>query len=172
MPHAGGRPSDYRDDYADEALKLARLGATDVQIADFFNVDVRTIYRWKNDKPKFCHALEVGKDQLDARVENSLYHKAVGFERPAVKVFQYEGAGVIVPYTEYYPPDTASMIIWLKNRQPDKWRDKMEHELTVSDEFAQLVNNLRSQRVLDAPVTTTDAEYETLPGPSDDKASS
>ena len=35
----------------------------------------------------------------------------------------------IVPYVEHFPPDTAAAFIWLKNRQPHRWRDKKEvHE--------------------------------------------
>ena len=49
-----GRPSLYDPDYARQAKKLAELGATDQEIADFFEVDVRTIYRWKHDHDEFC----------------------------------------------------------------------------------------------------------------------
>jgi hypothetical protein len=163
MTHPGGRPSKYRDDFADEARKLAKLGATDLEIADFFDCEVTTIYRWKNAHPEFRKSLEIGKEQLDARVESSLYHKAVGFEHPAVKVFQYEGAPVIVPYTEYVPPDTASAIIWLKNRQPEKWRDKIEHEFGVTKELADLIGGLRDQRQIGAETApTTDATYQVI----------
>ena len=32
-------------------------------------------------------------------------------------------------YEEHFPPDTAAAFIWLKNRQPHRWRDKKEvHE--------------------------------------------
>lgn len=34
---------------------------------------------------------------------------------------------------KYYPPDTTAAIFWLKNRQKDKWRDKVDHELTGKD---------------------------------------
>jgi hypothetical protein len=33
-------------------------------------------------------------------------------------------------YVRHYPPDPTSMIFWLKNRQPQDWRDKQEHEHT------------------------------------------
>ena len=26
-------------------------------------------------------------------------------------------------YVEHYPPDTAAICFWLKNRRPDQWRD-------------------------------------------------
>jgi hypothetical protein len=40
---------------------------------------------------------------------------------------------VETPLEKYYPPDTTAAIFWLKNRQKDKWRDKVDHELTGKD---------------------------------------
>lgn len=125
-----GRPSTYGDEFAKQAEKLAALGATDMEVADFFEVDVRTIYRWKHDHPEFCQALNVGKDKADERVINSLYQKAVGYEQDAVKIFMPGGAEkpVYAPYREKIAPDTTAAIFWLKNRKPADWRDKQEVE--------------------------------------------
>lgn len=125
-----GRPSTYSEEFAKQAEKLAALGATDMEVADFFEVDVRTIYRWKHDHPEFCQALNVGKDKADERVINSLYQKAVGYEQDAVKIFMPGGADapVYAPYREKIAPDTTAAIFWLKNRRPAEWRDKQEVE--------------------------------------------
>ena len=32
------------------------------------------------------------------------------------------------------PPDTTAQIFWLKNRKPDKWRDKVENVNTTDDD--------------------------------------
>jgi hypothetical protein len=120
-----GRPSEYRPEYAEQAEKLCLLGATDIQLADFFEVDTRTIHRWKNQYPDFCHSLKVGKAELDQQVERSLYHRAVGFEHEAVKIFTTKSGDVITaPYREIVPPDTTACIFWLKNRKSAEWRDK------------------------------------------------
>lgn len=52
----------------------------------------------------------------------------MGYTHPAVKVFMPANASapVYAPFVEHYPPDATSMIFWLKNRQPDKWRDKRD----------------------------------------------
>lgn len=123
-----GRPTDYRDAYVEGARKLARLGATDAEIADFFDVNTATIYRWKIAHEEFCEALKAGKAEADARVERSLYHRAVGYRQEQVKIFMPAGADapVYAPFTEIIPPDTTAAIFWLKNRKPDEWRDKRE----------------------------------------------
>ncbi len=125
-----GRPTDYRDDFARQAAKLCLLGATDQELADFFDVSVRTIHRWKADHDDFCHSIKAGKEQADDRVERSLYQRAVGYEQEEVKIFMPAGADepVYAPFTAKVTPDTTAAIFWLKNRRKDEWRDR--HDLT------------------------------------------
>lgn len=124
-----GRPSSYKPEFAAQATKLCLLGATDVDIADFFQVAVSTIYKWKHDHPEFSEALKTGKDAVDERVERSLYHKAVGYSFDAVKIMVVKGEVESVGYREHVPPDTTAAIFWLKNRRSGQWRDvhKIEH---------------------------------------------
>ena len=130
-----GRPSDYKPEYAKQAEKLAQLGATDQEVASFFDVDVRTVYRWKHDHDDFCHALKVGKEIADDRVERSLYQKAIGYEQQDVKIFMPANAEepVYAPFVAKISPDTTAAIFWLKNRRSQEWRDKRETELTGSE---------------------------------------
>lgn len=132
---SAGRPSDYKDTFPEQAQKIALLGATDQEVADFFEVDVRTIYRWKHDHPEFCQALKVGKEVADERVERSLYQKAIGYEQDEVKIFMPGGSEdpVYAPYRAKIPPDTTAAIFWLKNRRSQEWRDKqdVEHSGTI-----------------------------------------
>ena len=46
----GGRPTKFDESLIDQAYKLSLLGATDEQIAAFFEVAVSTIYLWKTMK--------------------------------------------------------------------------------------------------------------------------
>jgi len=135
---AEGRPTAYKPEYNEQGLKLCELGATDAEIASFFDVSVRTIHRWKLDHPEFCHSLNIGKQAADARVERSLYQKATGYdyvEEQAfkVKVAQYEEEVRVVEVARHMPADTTSAIFWLKNRRRDEWRDKIDHEMTGKD---------------------------------------
>jgi hypothetical protein len=130
-----GRPTAYREEYAAQAFKICLLGATDAELADFFEVSEATVNNWKNDHPEFLESIKQGKDEADSNVANSLYRRALGYEHDAVKIVAdaKTGAHVAVPYVEHYPPDTAAAIFWLKNRQKAKWRDK--HDIAVSRDF-------------------------------------
>lgn len=124
------RPSKFKPEFVGQAEKLCRLGATDIEVADFFEVDVRTLYRWKGENEQFCQALKAGKDVSDERVERSLFSRATGYEHDEVDIKVIGGAIVQTPVRKFYPPDTTAAIFWLKNRRPADWRDKVETTLS------------------------------------------
>lgn len=150
---AGGRPTEYKQEFADQAKKLCELGATDEEIANFFGVSARTVYRWKHEHEEFCQALKIGKAPADNRVERSLFQKATGFyytEQQAFKIKkgQHEEVIKIVEVEKFAMPDTTAQIYWTKNRQSDHWKDKTEQALTVdhnmpaSDKVKAMVNHV------------------------------
>lgn len=128
-----GRKSEYRTEYSDQALKLCLLGATDKELAEFFSVSEQTLNKWKKDYPEFLESLKKGKSIADANVASRLYNRAIGYDCKATKFAASEGKITdSKEYIEHYPPDTTAAIFWLKNRQPEKWRDKKEVDANVS----------------------------------------
>lgn len=86
----------------------ARDGLTDEQIAHNCGITATTLYDWKNRFTEISEALKRGKEVVDYQVENALLNKALG-------------------------GDTTAQIFWLKNRKPDKWRDKPQEEKQATD---------------------------------------
>jgi hypothetical protein len=128
-PKPVGRPTKYRPENVEQAKKLATLGATDREIADFFEVNEATLNRWKLAHPEFCESLKVGKAEADERVEQALYRRALGYSHDATKIaINASGDVTQVPFVEHYPPDTTAAIFWLKNRKPEDWRDVSRQE--------------------------------------------
>jgi hypothetical protein len=156
-----GRPSSYREEYAEQARKLCLLlGATDKELADFFEVEEKTINNWKAAHPKFREALLEGKTKADARVARRLYDRAMGWEHEAVKIFRVEepergpdgeilldrdgrpimvSKGLYLPYTERFPPDVGAQRLWLTNRQPRRWRNRQDVSVEGSFTLADVV---------------------------------
>lgn len=129
--HPGGRPSKYTPTTAEQAYKLCLLGATDEDLAEFFEVDVSTISKWKLDFSGFSEALRNGKTKADAEVANSLRQRALGYSHPDIDIRVVEGEIIETPITKHYPPDTTAGIYWLKNRQKKYWRDRQEQEVEI-----------------------------------------
>lgn len=134
-----GRPTDYRKEYNEQVRKLCLLGATDKELADFFEIAESTLNLWKEANIEFMESIRAGKELADSNVVDRLYQRAMGFEHDSeeIKVVS-DGAGngssiERVAIRKIYPPDTAAAIFWLKNRQKVKWRDKVETGFTDSD---------------------------------------
>jgi hypothetical protein len=146
-----GRPTQYRETYPEQARKLCELGATDVEVADFFGVDEFTIYRWKIKYPDFCGAMLTGKENLDERVQRSLYHRAVGYTFSSEKIFQHSGEIIRAKTREHVPPDTAACSLWLRNRRPAEWRDKVFGEVSLTGEVKFIVEGAPPMKTINPP---------------------
>jgi hypothetical protein len=108
----------------------ARDGLTDEQIARNMNISIATLYNWKKDYLEILEALKRGKEVVDIQVENALLKRALGYKYTERKVeHSADGDKVIVTEKEVIP-DTTAQIFWLKNRRPDKWRDKQDVQVS------------------------------------------
>lgn len=131
-----GRPTLYKEEYNEKVVKLCRLGATDKEIADFFDIEESTLNLWKHAHPIFVESMKKGKIDADANVANSLYKRALGYEHPEDDIKQCEGNIIITPTIKRYPPDSTAMIFWLKNRRSKEWRDKTESDINMTVSLA------------------------------------
>ncbi|MDR0439851.1 MAG: hypothetical protein LBI59_02545 [Candidatus Accumulibacter sp.] len=151
---ARGRPTLYRAAYVEQARRLAMLGQTDKEMAEFFGVNEATLHRWKHAHKDFCESLKSGKELADSRVAESLYKAALG-ESVVIDEREQTNADSSVIRTKeikQVPPSTTAMIFWLKNRQPDKWRDRIEHQadLNVTGPSREVLEHLFADRMRQA----------------------
>lgn len=118
----------YLDDFPDERLEVITAlcigGATDYELATAMGITTMTLWRWANANPKLREALTLGKDAFDERVTRMLATKALGYTYESEKIaINADGMVTRTPVVERVAPDTTAMIFWLKNRQPELWRD-------------------------------------------------
>ena len=149
----GGRPSKYKPEYAKLAAHYCTLGATDAQLAEYFEVSEQTINSWKGKYPRFLESTVGSKRLADSKVERSLYQRACGYTHKEEKVFCSGGEIVTYVTEKHYPPETTAAVFWLKNRKPAEWRDLRNVEINVmTDE--ERVNRIDAllQSVLDREV--------------------
>lgn len=104
----------------------ARDGLTDEQIAHNIGITAKTLYDWKKRYCKICEALKKGKEVVDIQVENALLKRALGYEYQEQRLEKSNDGVKVVQTIKHVPADTTAQIYWLKNRRPDKWRDKPE----------------------------------------------
>lgn len=156
---SAGRPSLYKNEYADQAYKYCLLGATDERLAELFGVNPDTVHEWKKVHPKFSESITRGKEIADAEIAASLFHRAKGYSHPEVHVSNYQGEVTLTPLTKHYPPDTPAASLWLRNRQPKIWRDKVDVE-----HAGQNGGPIKTEGSLNVTITPEDAYKRMLGG--------
>lgn len=107
---AKGKYAEWRNE--DKLILLkgwARSGLTDQQLAHNIGITASTLYEWKNKYPEISEAIKKGKEIVDFEVENALLHAALN-------------------------GNITAQIFWLKNRKPDKWRDKPVDNTQIENE--------------------------------------
>ena len=138
----------------------ARDGLSLAQIAHNVGVADSTFRRWKEENEALSAAIKRGNAPVDLEVENAMLKSALGHKetvRKAIKVKtekQKVGEGKIVEehieYVDeevYIPPQVIAQIFWLKNRRPDKWKDKIEQTVVTEVEdltpLAEMLNDTK-----------------------------
>ena len=183
MADLGGRPTKYREEYNKQAYKLALLGHTDAELAEFFEVAVSTIYEWKLEYPEFSESIKNGKEIADSEIAEGLYDRAKGAvitTQQAIKVrrVDYDDKGKkiseseeieVVDLEQEVPPDTAAAIFWLKNRQSKKWRDRHNGEKEqVELEIKRLELEKLKKEINPPKVDSPDEDYKITLKPDED----
>ena len=115
----------------------ARDGLTDEQIYNNLGISKDSFYKYKKQYSDFSDSLKRGKEIVDYEVENALLKRALGYEYDEIT---YENGEEVKRVTKQVAPDTTAQIFWLKNRKPDKWRDKkdVEHSGEINNPYAEL----------------------------------
>jgi len=118
-----GRPSHFDPDLCDQAHNYCLLGATNDELAEFFEVSPRTVDRWIAEQADFRDAVRRGRVSADARVARGLYGRAVGYDRTVERMAIVAGELKPVASTIHYPANVQACIFWLRNRRRQTWRD-------------------------------------------------
>jgi len=137
-----GRPTAFKPEFCEDIDKLCMLGATDEMLAVWFKVDERTLNNWKQKYPDFFQSIKDAKLKHDTGVAKSLRDSAMGarwIEETAIKVkevfYNKDGKKTkeverveVVPLQKSAPPHPKSVEVWLRNRSPKLWNEKIRIE--------------------------------------------
>lgn len=146
IEHDGpGRPSKYKEEYVEQVFRLALLGLKDDEISSYFEVDKVTFYRWQEQHPEFRNSVKEGKVEANGKVAAAFYKRAIGmtvientFEKIQLEEPKTTDTGVtdsafkVTTKVKEIMPDPGACLNWLKNREPERWRDKHEIDHTTN----------------------------------------
>ena len=111
------------------------------QIAANIGIRRQTLYDWCTKYKDIADALKKGTEVSNYEVENAMYKSATGFyvtEQDKTEVQGYDINGeprtTITIHTRrrYIPPNLGAQIFILKNRLPQKWRDRQMVEVDTT----------------------------------------
>lgn len=135
------RKSKYNPQYHIPWIKgLLRRGLTIAEVAKDLEVATSTLNKWIAENEDLQEAVDKGRNYADITVEESLYKKAIGYKVTKKRTIISAGgnSGEQKPARveiseEDVPPDTTACIFWLKNRNPELWRDRQEVALSDNE---------------------------------------
>ncbi len=96
-----GRPTKYKAEFSEQSYKYCLLGATDKQLASFFEVSESTINLWKNEPPKFSESIKRGKEIADGKIAEALYRRGISYSHSEEKIFNNSGEVLRVETTQW-----------------------------------------------------------------------
>jgi hypothetical protein len=138
-----GRPSVYDPEYhVEQAFNLTLLRMTDEELAAVFRINVTTFYDWMKRYPEFTKAVTRGKTPSDGEVVAAFHKRATGYDVRYTKE-TLDGRGEVIKCevgVTHIPPDPGACLNWLKNRQPEKWRDKTVQEVNTTGTMTGQIN--------------------------------
>lgn len=133
----GGRPSKLNKKLAEKIYFLALKGLTDAEIAEVVDVTEQTINNWK-ESPEFFESIKKAKSKIDEMVKTSLLSRALGYDYEE----EFPTKDGAVNCKRKMHPDPTSCIFWLKNRLPQEFRDKVEHEHAASGSLLEALKRI------------------------------
>lgn len=129
----------WDDSFIDLAFECAAQGLVDTDIARKLGISGYTFYAYQKERPAFAAAIKAGKKNPNKKVEAAQFKRAMGYEVTETQITtQYAPGGIkvlsktITSKIKHIPADVTAGIFWLKNRAPERWRDKVDHKVSGS----------------------------------------
>lgn len=133
----------------------ARDGLIDEQIAHNLGVSYASFKTYKKQYEELREALKKGKEVVNREVENALLKRALGYRYDEVTQEQVKNSEtgelelvVTKVVTKEVAPDTTAQIFWMKNREPEKWRDKKDVEHRGEIKYSNPYENLTEEQLI------------------------
>jgi len=114
-----------------QAYRLALLGHTDREMAEYFEISVQTFNMWKRVHPELKNALRLGKDEASMKVVQTLYRLATGYEYDEeVLVQKGKGVSEIQTIHRVVKPSEYACTKFLAAKNRGVWGDSSRLEVT------------------------------------------
>ena len=126
-----GAQTKYNPLYHPTMIRLAaQTGLINDEIAKEIGICKKTLHLWKNKYPEVDEALARGKEEPNKTIEQDAFDCAHGYYFDEEQVYFYRGHMKRVKVRKYAQKNPVSVMFWLKNRMPEKYKDRHEVDIT------------------------------------------
>lgn len=150
---AGGKFERWR---SEEGLLLvagwAQEGLSEEQIAKCMGISRSTLSEWKKRFPDIADNLKKSKQLADVKVENALFKRAVGYAYDEITYERKRDPTTgeykkieVKRVTKEVQPDVAAQIFWLKNRRPERWKDRIQADISTEETKTGALDDIRAE---------------------------
>jgi hypothetical protein len=141
-----GPKTKFNEKIGEAFVRLTEEGKTLEEAADLLGFSKKTLCTWMGKHVDLGVAVREARKPADELVEAALFRRATGYSHPEEKV-AISKLGDVIPYVveKRYPPDTQAAVFWLRNRQPKRWKEKTEGDVTVNNNLT--VENLTDEQL-------------------------
>ncbi len=115
---------------ADKVYNLSLLGLKDSEIAQALDIAEETLNQWKRRYPAIAVSIKEGRESADSLVARRLFDRATGMKQTVSKAVATKTGVEVIEIEETLAPDVRAQQIWLYNRQPGRWRDRRNVEVS------------------------------------------
>lgn len=120
----------YNYDRPRQVYELALLGATQEEMATVMKVPVGTLGNWLRENEEIIAAYSEGSIGANAKVAESLFKCAIGFEYVDEIVTVVKGECYINKIKRFKPADPWAAAKWLSLRRSLNWSETHKVEIT------------------------------------------
>ena len=129
-----GRKSKYRthvEPFLARITAWCKAGALEKDLCKKLGISESALNDYKTRFPELSQAIIDGKMEPDDLVESTLLKRALGYTYEEVKTTSFADnkdsrRQLVIRTTHEVSADVRAMIFWLKNRRPQRWRDRSE----------------------------------------------
>lgn len=124
----------YSKELTEKICKHLKIGNTITTTCEAVGIAKSTFYEWMEKKSDFSDAIKKAQSTADKKVENALFKMATGtfeyierhYETTVIDKLKLGTLKKTIKKT--LAPNITAQIFYLKNRNPDEWRDQQDIE--------------------------------------------
>ncbi len=122
-----GRKTLFKRSMIKQTRDLILMGYTHEKISKFYEINIATLYRWKQLHPDFSDALNTNRDDHDSKVVRSLFELSTGYDYvEKKKEIDDDGKIKKTRTKKHVAPNVGAIKTWLYNRRPSEWKPEAE----------------------------------------------